>query len=152
MGSFADYRSDFGAQFRLADELFDFLITQQEVNHIFDNYRRDRQTFSVRNASNRTLSRYNEKLRDAAKGMGIIANIYKDFSVAQGYDYDTLWPFLGADLFGDNIGNCIGKTVQLEAVPMLVAGKHTLPVRIFPAPQPAPTQPATLAAESQPAS
>lgn len=56
------------------------------------------------------------------------------------------------DLFGDNIGNCIGKTVQLEAVPMLVAGKHTLPVRIFPAPQPAPTQPATLAAETQPAS
>ena len=34
-------------------ELFDFLITQQEVNHIFDNYRRNRATFSVRTASNR---------------------------------------------------------------------------------------------------
>ena len=53
------------------------------------------------------------------------------------------------DMFGDNIANCIGKAVQLEAVPMLVVGKHTLPVRIFPAPQP--TTSAAPATESQPA-
>lgn len=100
LGNLSVYRHDNGAD---AYELFDFLITQQEVNHIFDNYRRNRQTFSVRNAANRALGRYNEKLRDAAKGMGLIANIYKDFAVEQGYDYDTLWPYLGADLFGDNL-------------------------------------------------
>lgn len=51
-------------------------------------------------------------------------------------------------LFGDNVANCIGKKVQLEAVPMHVAGRDTLPVRINPAPQdakpdaqaPAPTE------------
>ncbi len=100
LGNLSVYRHDNGAD---PYELFDFLITQQEVNHIFDNYRRNRQTFSVRNASNRTLGRYNEKLRDAAKGMGLIANIYRDFAVEQGYDYDTLWPYLGAELFGDNL-------------------------------------------------
>ncbi|MBM4094946.1 MAG: hypothetical protein FJ276_36885 [Planctomycetes bacterium] len=41
-------------------------------------------------------------------------------------------------LFGDNVAACIGKRVQLEAVPMRVAGRDTLPVRINPAP-PAPT-------------
>ncbi|MFO0597444.1 MAG: hypothetical protein U0228_19195 [Myxococcaceae bacterium] len=100
LGNLSVYRHDNGAD---AYELFDFLISQQEVNHIFDNYRRNRQTFSVRNASHRTLERYNEKLRDAAKGMGLIANIYKDFANAQGYDYETLWPYLGTELFGPNL-------------------------------------------------
>lgn len=100
LGNLSVYRHDNGAD---PYELFDFLITQQEVNHIFDNYRRNRQTFSVRTASHRTLERYNEKLRDAAKGMGLIANIYKDFAVDQGYDYDTLWPYLGTLLFSENL-------------------------------------------------
>jgi hypothetical protein len=100
LGNLSVYRHDNGAD---PYELFDFLITQQEVGHIFDNYRRGRQTFSVRTASNRTLERYNEKLRDAAKGMGLIANIYKDFALDQGYDYNTLWPYLGTLLFRDNL-------------------------------------------------
>lgn len=100
LGNLSVYRHDNGAD---PYELFDFLITQQEVNHIFDNYRRNRQTFSVRVASGRTLSRYNEKLRDAAKGMGLIANIYKDFALDSGYDYESLWPYLGTLLFGDNL-------------------------------------------------
>ncbi|MFT3707583.1 MAG: hypothetical protein QM817_07920 [Archangium sp.] len=100
LGNLSVYRHDNGAD---PYELFDFLISQQEVNHIFDNYRRNRHTFSVRAASNRTLSRYNEKLRDAAKGMGLIANIYRDFALAQGYDYETLWPYLGTLLFEDNL-------------------------------------------------
>ncbi len=100
LGNLSVYRHDNGAD---PYELFDFLITQQEVNHIFDNYRRNRHTFSVRTASGRTLSRYNEKLRDAAKGMGLMANIYKDFSVAQGWDFDTVWPVLGTLFFPDNM-------------------------------------------------
>jgi|CXWL01.1.fsa_nt_gi hypothetical protein len=100
VGNLSVYRHDNGAD---PYELFDFLITQQEVNHIFDNYRRGRETFSVRGATSRSLSRYNEKLRDAAKGLGLMANIYKDFSLAQGYDFDTLWASLGAEFFGDNL-------------------------------------------------
>jgi hypothetical protein len=100
LGNLAVYRHDNGAD---PYELVNFWISQQEVNHIFDNYRRNRQTFSVRNASNRTLSRYNEKLRDAAKGLSLYANIYKDFAVAQGYDYETLWPYITTAFFPDNI-------------------------------------------------
>ncbi|MBL9038372.1 MAG: hypothetical protein JNG84_07660 [Archangium sp.] len=99
LGNLSVYRNDNGAD---PYELFDFLITQQEVNHIFDNYRRGRQTFSVRTAANRQLDRYNAKLRDAAKGLGLFANIYRDFSLAQGYDFDSLWPYIANELFGDN--------------------------------------------------
>ncbi len=95
LGNLSVYRHDNGAD---AYELFDFLITQQEVNHIFDNYRRNRQTFSVRGASGRTLNRYNEKLRDAAKGIGLFVNIYKDFALDQGLDYETLWPLVASDI------------------------------------------------------
>lgn len=89
LGNLAVYRHDNGAD---AYELFDFLISEQEVNHIFDNYRRGRTAFSVRGAVSRTLARYNEKLRDGAKGLGLFVNIYRDFALAQGYDFNSLWP------------------------------------------------------------
>lgn len=100
LGNLSVYRHDNGAD---PYELFDFLITQQEVNHIFDNYRRNRVTFSVRGASTRTLTRYNEKLRDAAKGLGLMVNVYKDFSADMGYDFDTLWPYIADESFKENI-------------------------------------------------
>ena len=40
-------------------------------------------------------------------------------------------------LFGDDVAACRGKSVMLEATPMRVAGRDTLPIRISPAPQPA---------------
>ncbi len=124
LGNLSVYRHDNGAD---AYELFDFLITQQEVGHIFDNYRRNRQTFSVRGASSRTLSRYNEKLRDAAKGMGLIANIYKDFAIDSGYDYATLWPYLGTLLFRDNlVASGIGFDHFARQVARPQMGPHSL--------------------------
>ena len=38
-------------------------------------------------------------------------------------------------MFGDDVAAAVGKRVQLEAVPLRVAGRDTLPVRINPAPQ-----------------
>lgn len=92
-GNLAVFRHDSGAD---AYELFNFLIAQQETGHIFDNYRRDRTGFSVRGASGRTLGRYNEKMRDAAKGLGLIANIYRDIMLTSGLDFDA---GAGAGLF-----------------------------------------------------
>jgi len=43
-------------------------------------------------------------------------------------------------MFGDDVAAVIGKRVQLEAIPLRVAGRDTLPVRINPAPQPTPTE------------
>jgi hypothetical protein len=46
-------------------------------------------------------------------------------------------------LFGDDVSQCRGKTITLEALPMRVAGRETLPIRISAAPQAA-------ASENQP--
>lgn len=100
LGNVAVFRHDNGADIY---ELFNFLITQPEVGHIFDNYRRNRHSFSIRGSATRTLSRYNEKMRDAAKGLGLLANIYRDFAVEAGYDYEQLWPIIASDNFRDNI-------------------------------------------------
>ena len=55
-------------------------------------------------------------------------------------------------MFGDDVAAAIGKRVQLEAIPLRVAGRDTLPVRINPAPQPATTplqQPTAMAAPTE---
>lgn len=100
LGNASVYRHDNGAD---VYEIFDFLITQQEVFHVFDNYRRDRQDFSVRSAANRTLGRYNEKIRDGAKGLGLLSNIYQDFAYANGLDFQSLWPYIANQFFADNV-------------------------------------------------
>jgi hypothetical protein len=100
LGNASVYRHDNGAD---VYEIFDFLITQQEVFHIFDNYRRGRADFSVRSAANRTLGRYNEKIRDGAKGLGLYTNIYRDFAYANGYDFQSLWPYIANSFFSNNI-------------------------------------------------
>jgi hypothetical protein len=100
LGNLSVYRHDNGAD---AYEIFNWMITQQEIGHIFDYYRRGRQSFSVRSAANRTLNRYNAKLRDGAKGLGLIKNIYEDFAIAEGIDFRSLWPFIVGWQFLDNM-------------------------------------------------
>lgn len=94
LGNIAVYRHDNGAD---PYEQFTFMITQQEVNHIFDNYRRNRQSFSVRNAANRILSRYSEKMRDGAKGLTLLRNIYTDFALEIGDSPETWWADIVTD-------------------------------------------------------
>lgn len=98
-GNVAVFRHDNGAD---AYELFDFLITQQEINHIFDNYRRNRLTFSVRGSAFRLLSRYNEKLRDAAKGLGLQANYMRNYAAAIGIDFNSFWAYVTSDWYPQN--------------------------------------------------
>jgi hypothetical protein len=96
VGNASVYRHDNGAD---TYEIFDFLITQQEVQHIFDAYRRHRNSFSVRSAAERILTRYNEKIRDGAKGLGLLANIYRDFADTNGWVFEGgYWAFI-ANLF-----------------------------------------------------
>lgn len=125
IGNLSVYRHDNGAD---PYELFNFFITQQEVNHIFDNYRRGRQAFSVRAASERTLNRYNAKMRDGAKGLGLFANIYRQFALEQGYDFDTLWVSIANDFFQPNI---LASGVAFDYFTLQVArpqpGPHFLP-------------------------
>jgi len=100
LGNLSVYRHDNGAD---PYELFDFLITQQEVNHLFDNYRRNRSNFSVRGAAWRLLERYNEKLRDSAKGLALTRNVMVDRALAFGVDPDDFWPFVADFNWSDNV-------------------------------------------------
>ncbi len=100
LGNLSVYRNDNGAD---AYELFNFLITQQEVGHIFDNYRRGRMDFSVRSAANRGLGRYSEKLRDAGKGLGLYKTILRHVAEDEGYDADQLWSTLAPSWFEPNL-------------------------------------------------
>ena len=100
LGNLAVYRHDNGAD---PYELFNFFITEQETRHIFDNYRRQRTSFSVRSQSERILGRYNEKMRDGAKGLGLFANLYRDFYLEVGFEYDALWPYIANLFYPDNM-------------------------------------------------
>lgn len=88
-----------------------FLTTTQENRHILDNFRRGRNTFNVRAASDRSYQRYNEKMLDIAGGIGFLGNIYKDFATAQGYTFDTIWPLIIDLSFNDNM---IGATLAFD--------------------------------------
>ncbi|MEE2787464.1 MAG: hypothetical protein VX589_09005 [Myxococcota bacterium] len=100
LGNLSVYRHDNGAD---AYELFDFFIAKQEVDHIFNDFRRNRSTFDIRSASSRTLGRFNAKMRDAAKGLGLIKNIYREVLVSVGQNPDQEWPALANLFFRGNV-------------------------------------------------
>jgi hypothetical protein len=99
LGNVSVYRHDNGADIY---EIFDFLISQQEINYIFDRFRRGRSTFSVRSAAGRALGRYSEKIRDGAKGLALFRNYYEGIAYDLGYEFSSLWP-TAAGWYRDNI-------------------------------------------------
>lgn len=96
LGNVAVYRHDNGAD---PYELFSFFITQTEMNHIFDNYRRNRKSFTVRGAANRVLTRYSEKMRDGAKGLSLFRTLYTDAAIQNGFSPADLWDQFVTDPF-----------------------------------------------------
>ncbi|MBC8132831.1 MAG: hypothetical protein H7X95_07600, partial [Deltaproteobacteria bacterium] len=92
-------------------EQVQFLITTKENRHIFDNYRRNRTTFSLLGAASRSFNRYNVKLQGIAGGMGFFESIYKDFGASQGFSFDTLWPYIAKNQAHDNM---IAATVAFD--------------------------------------
>ncbi|MBS2016851.1 MAG: hypothetical protein JST00_28455 [Deltaproteobacteria bacterium] len=75
LGNVAVFRHDNGADLF---ETMHFWISQQEMTHIFSNYRRGRRDFSIWGAFNRTLGRYHEKMRDSAKAIGLYTTLARD--------------------------------------------------------------------------
>lgn len=100
LGNASVYRHDNGAD---NYEIFNFMKTQAEVNHIFDNYRRGRHSFTVRGAFGRSLSRYYEKMRDGAKGLGLYRNIYNEVAAEAGLNPDDLWTVAAQNYFQNPI-------------------------------------------------
>ena len=96
LGNVAVYRHDNGAD---PYEQFTFMVTETEMNHIFDNYRRNRKSFSVRNAASRILGRYSEKMRDGAKGLSLFRTLYTDAAIENGFSPAGLWDQFVTDPF-----------------------------------------------------
>ncbi len=115
LGNASVYRHDNGAD---NYEIFNFMITQPEVNHIFDNYRRGRKTFAIRNAYNRSLTRYYEKMRDGAKGLGLYRNIYRDIALSQNLNPDDLWNYAAQNFFPDAV---LGASMVFDHFTMIAA-------------------------------
>ncbi|MFT3768851.1 MAG: hypothetical protein QM820_25690 [Minicystis sp.] len=107
-GNVSVFRHDNGAD---PYEQTMFLITTQENRHIFDNFRRNRTTFNVRAAADRSFSRYNEKMLGIAGGIGFYRTIYEDVSTEAGFSFESLWPLL---LDGNLKGNIIGASVAFD--------------------------------------
>ena len=131
LGNSAVYRHDNGADLY---ELFDFFISTQELGHIFDGYRRNRKSFSIRGAASRRLERFNEKMRDSAKGVGLLVNIYKDLglelglaqadavdaALVQSYPTSTLTSGIGFDHFARMMARPEpGEHIQMPGDPVL---------------------------------
>jgi hypothetical protein len=108
IGNVSVFRHDNGAD---PYEQVQFLISTQENRHIFDNYRRERTTFTVRGAVDRSFDRYNAKLQAITGGMGFLASIYDDLSTTQGYAFDSVWPIIVKDVVHDNM---IAATVAFD--------------------------------------
>ena len=74
LGNVSVFRHDNGGDMY---ELMSFFQAQPEVGHVFSDYRRGRADFSISSAANRNFERYNEKMRDAGKGLAIYLTEYK---------------------------------------------------------------------------
>jgi hypothetical protein len=107
-GNVSVFRHDNGAD---PYEQVEFLITTQENRHIFDNYRRDRSTFSLLSAAQRSFDRYNSKLQGISSGVAFLASIYRDIGTNQGYAFGTLWPYVASLQMHDN---AIAATVAFD--------------------------------------
>ena len=75
-------------------ELFDFFISKQEVDHIFDNYRRNRSGFSVRSAAVAPLG---GTMQAAMPPRARPLPQHSSKSLAsEGYNPDEAWPIIAS--------------------------------------------------------
>ncbi len=108
LGNVSVLRHDNGAD---PYEQVNFLITTQEVRHILDNYRRDRTSFSILAASDRSFTRYNSKMMQMVGGLGFLRTIYQDLAPNQGYSFESVWPRVVASQAPENM---IASTVAFD--------------------------------------
>jgi hypothetical protein len=74
IGNLPVLRHDNGAD---AYEVAHYLISEYEDRYLFDNYRRNRTTFSLRNAFMRGYNRYNAKVKEVTKGFALYNELFQ---------------------------------------------------------------------------
>jgi hypothetical protein len=73
IGNLAVLRDDNGAD---PYEVVNFMVNSFEDSHLWDNYRRNRSSFSLKNAFMRGYNRYNAKLQEVGKGFGLFSELF----------------------------------------------------------------------------
>jgi hypothetical protein len=73
IGNVAVLRDDNGAD---PYEVANFMINAYEDAHLWDNYRRNRSSFSLKQAFMRGYTRYNAKLKEVGKGFGLFTELF----------------------------------------------------------------------------
>lgn len=112
-----------------AYEITHFLIAQQELFHVFDNYRRGRAWFSPRQAAEYTLGLYNTKIRDMAKGLALQKNYVRAWFAELGWNADEVWGPYASLYFADNVlasGMAFDHFARMLARPAI--GEHCRPI------------------------
>ncbi len=74
IGNLPVLRDDNGAD---AYEVAHYMISEFEDRYLFDDYRRNRTTFSLRKAFMRGFNRYNAKLKEITKGFGLYNELFQ---------------------------------------------------------------------------
>ncbi len=74
IGNLPVLRHDNGAD---AYEVTHYLMSEYEDRYVFDDYRRNRTTFSKKNAFMRGVSRYNDKLKEITKGFALYNELFQ---------------------------------------------------------------------------
>ena len=110
LGNVAVYRHDNGADIY---ETKQFWVSQQEVTHIFTNYRRGRRDFSIWGAFNRTLSRYHEKMRDSAKSIALYITLARD-TVTEYNSGDDPQAFVASILKQVAVDNTVASSIAFD--------------------------------------
>ncbi|HEX3851278.1 MAG TPA: hypothetical protein VHW01_09960, partial [Polyangiaceae bacterium] len=74
IGNLPVLRHDNGAD---AYEVTHYLMNEYEDRYLFDDYRRQRTTFSLKNSFMRGVERYNDKLKEVTKGFGLYNELFQ---------------------------------------------------------------------------
>ena len=82
IGNLAVLRDDNGAD---AYEIANFMINSYEDGHLWDSYRRNRSSFSLKNAFMRGYTRYNAKLKEISKGFGLFSELFSATNLLDRY-------------------------------------------------------------------
>jgi hypothetical protein len=86
IGNLAVLRDDNGAD---AYEIANFMINSYEDSHLWDNYRRNRSSFSLKQAFMRGYTRYNAKLKEISKGFGLFSELFSATDLLELYTNDA---------------------------------------------------------------
>ncbi|MBX3190152.1 MAG: hypothetical protein KF819_24205 [Labilithrix sp.] len=111
LGNIAVFRHDNGADLY---EVMHFWIAQQEMTHIFTNYRRGRRDFNLFGTFQRTLSRYHEKMRDSAKAIGLYTTLARDTVAEYGSSGNDPEAFVAAVLKQVAVDNTVASSIAFD--------------------------------------